>query len=833
MYILRYLFLSLVLCYFTAFSQISNDNAILYSPPQVNNETLQDFISLLNESTGKSWQLKPFEKVNGAGIYLQLLYIPEFKTKESFRLQSNGRDQLIITSSSPEGLVFGFYKHLRNLGFKFYLPDDLYTITPKLQHPFGAKKDIVDRPFLQIRDFFGTGGFGSSNSDPGKKVEKDWNCWRLRNGFGAAYQLSGHRGENFILENYDVLKKHPDWLASPLTGNKNKDQTIKLNYLNQAALQFFIDWTIQPFTQKNFILPPPNHTEFVSIEPSDGGGFLDESKAGFSVSDQVFGAANAAAKKLDELFPKNPNIGINLYAYSTHAAPPSFKLHPRVFVQLIPYQFQTIAFGPSFIKLWSSKVKRLGIYDYYKYADQQYDLPGGLTLDEVMKRLTNSVSNGSEGTNFETSYSKFATGIPLWVIGRYMSDGDSKWEDNLNQVAKDLYGKSGAKVLELFQLFYRVSNFGKQYLGNAVQLVKDALESTQDAIVQKRLTEIKQYLQYIHLVYQSRDISQGTLDQRLLPLATYSWKLYPEKIINSYRIMQLVSYAFLNSDHADKNYANYQKLHVDWFPETVPSKAAWGKITQSITNNEMETYFQKLLKLYQPTKLVSNQIPASILSLITASGLKPNLHLVIGGSQYNRGYIGIYSEKATSISIKYHIDGNVPKLIISTINKTYTNDTAITMTNSDGTLQLRLTAGETTLFLNVGNGCNYRIQADLKEGLYFFDGSPRGIMAFYTSFTAPYNQYTYNGDFYPSYIYIPQGINSVKYRVLQNALTITDPANNKITTQLDSRGSDGFEYRGFTVPPNYAGKLWKTEVSGNFNYNFQNIPDRYFLLLKQ
>ena len=162
---------------------------------------------------------------------------------------------------------------------------------------------------------------------------------------------------------------------------------------------------------------------------------------------------------------------MNIYAYSSHAEPPSFPLHPRVFVQLIPYQFQSVAYGPSFIKLWSSKTKRFGIYDYFKYADAQFDMPGGQTIEDAMNRLVSSVKAGSEGTSYETSFSKFSTGIPLWVLGRYMTDGDADWKKNLATFTNDLYQNASEPVSDLFRLFYDELNFTPSLMGSAVSLL--------------------------------------------------------------------------------------------------------------------------------------------------------------------------------------------------------------------------------------------------------------------------------------------------------------------------------------------------------------------------
>lgn len=817
---------------FLSWAQNLSDRYTIYAPQQMNAETLQDFRYLLGKSTGKNWKVQSPKNNTGQGIYLQVYTDNAFTAKESFRIQSNGTDLLTITSSSIEGLTFGFYKYLRQAGFNFFLPGEDYTIVPKTFNPFGKKRNVVDQPFLQIRDFAGTGGFGSGNSDTGQSVEKAWNLWRVRNGFGVAYPLAGHRGENFILENKPVLQKHPQWLVSPLTGNDYKDQGIKLNYLNKDAVNFYTDWTIQSLIQSKAALPPPNHTEFVSIEPSDGGGYPNEKetkKSLPSISDQVYAAANLAAQKLDKLFPTHPNIGVNLYAYSSHAAPPSFPLNPRVFVQLIPYQFQNVAFGPSFIKLWASKAKRFGLYDYYNYTDAQFDLPGGLTIDEAMKRLVHSVKNRSEGTTYETSYSKFATGIPLWVLSRYMADGDADWKLNLETLVRSLYKEAAPKIAGLFQLFYSESSFGPQYMGNAIKLLGEANTLAKDAVVQNRINELKEYLQFVHLVYLSRDAQNATSYQRLLPVAEYAWKIYPQAIVSSYRIMQLVSYAFLNIDKSDKEYALYQKLHVQWFPETERSKATWAKVGQGIPVSEITRNFASLKNSYTVSPLPAGYDLSDVQNLINRS-FKPKRTLVFGGSSLVRGYFGVYTDRPTTISIHYKIDGNKPLLTFSSIDRNYSHDTAIVAEKTEGMISIQLPAGETTLFLNAGPGCTYRIQADISQGFYFFDSSPRGKMAFYKKFSDPYEEYTYEASFYPSHFYVPKNVLSVDYRVQSNTLAISNPLGHRINSQMLFATNDDFETRRFLVQPTETGTIWKAVVSGNFNYSFQNIPDRYLLL---
>jgi hypothetical protein len=788
-----------------------------------------DIVNLLNRATSKQWEVSD-KKDPLKGIVLKYKDNPGFKTKESFRVESNGIDLLTISSSSTAGLIFGMYKHLRTLGYKFYLPDELYTITPSVKKPFGPKKDIVDQPFLQVREFFGTGGFGSGRTDPDNSVEKSWNIWSLRNGFGSAYSLAGHRGENFVLENETKLASHSEWLASPLKKDGSLNTEVKLNYLNKEAVDFYTDWTIGSF-KNNFKIPAPNITEFVSIEPSDGGGYPNDfgpsNKKLPSISDQVFGAANLAAAKLDRLFPDRPNIGVNLYAYSSHAEPPTFALNPRVFVQIIPYQFQNVAFGPAFIKRWASKAKRFGLYDYYKYPDSYWDLPGGLTIEELMKRAIHAAKSGSEGTSYESSYSKFSTGVPLWILGQYMGSGNPDWEPNYDHLIIDLYGAAAPAIKKLFGLFYRQPNFNLAQLRTATNYIRQAINEAKDERIIQRINELKLYLVYIYMYFESQDEKNGNLEQRSLPLTKIALTLYEKKIIHSYRIMQLVSYGFLNAKTSDASLASrYHRLHILTFPETDDPDAYWKK-NYTYSMPELSKMFDDIglnQNLTEPASVssISDQIKVSKLSY------KSKNKITIRGNAYVRGYFSLFAEKPTTITLNWSLtndQGKVPSATISGTDLSYQAVYDYPLSGNSGNISVSLPAGKSDFFINASTGSTYTLEMQLNGAYCFFGSSPRGKMQFLDE----NGTHSYDPKIYPSYFYMPENVTEVQYRVQSDALKIIAPSGVTVKTKLIRTGSDTFEIRSFVPSSDQKGKFWKAVINNNYNYEMLNIPDVYFL----
>src|SRR5207249_10931352 len=109
-------------------------------------------------------------------------------------------------------------------------------------------------------------------------------------------------------------------------------------------------------------------------------------------------------------------------------------------------------------------------------------------------------------------------------------------------------------------------------------LVQQAEKANHDQIVATRIYEIKLYLAYVQLYFESQDEKTGNPEQRYLPLEKMAWTLYQKKVVDSYRIMQLVAYTFLNAKPTDPVLAeHYYQIHLLTFPETSNADAYWRK----------------------------------------------------------------------------------------------------------------------------------------------------------------------------------------------------------------------------------------------------------------
>src|SRR5690606_15801959 len=117
----------------------------------------------------------------------------------------------------------------------------------------------------------------------------------------------------------------------------------------------------------------------IGVDPADGSGGKDDAlPSGIpgikTWSDKYFWLANKVAEKAEK---NGISARIHLYAYSSHAAPPSFDLNTSVYPVIIPYAFQDVAEPDEYIRLWQKKLKgkTMGIYDYWNITQWSSGMP--------------------------------------------------------------------------------------------------------------------------------------------------------------------------------------------------------------------------------------------------------------------------------------------------------------------------------------------------------------------------------------------------------------------------------------------------------------------------
>ncbi len=282
----------------------------------------------------------------------------QYENPEAFVLHSTA-DRLYIIGNSDVGAQQGIFTLLRQLGCRWFFPHDAWTIIPK-QRKLHVDVSTIDSPDYDYRYIWYAYG---SHTD---KLHDDFQAWyrhnRQRGWFNTA---SGHNYSRLVPR--DLFEVHPEYFAL-VDGKRGGNQICTTD---PEVLQLAIDYALSSFERS---IDNPEAI-MVSVEPNDGGGFCegDRCRAVGSISDRVFLFANQVAEGVTRKFPDKY---VGLLAYAHHAEPPSFKLHPNVYVQLTTSMRRTEMTFEQQIAGFSEKASNFGIYDYFSIYQWDWGLPG-------------------------------------------------------------------------------------------------------------------------------------------------------------------------------------------------------------------------------------------------------------------------------------------------------------------------------------------------------------------------------------------------------------------------------------------------------------------------
>ncbi|MBD0353269.1 MAG: DUF4838 domain-containing protein, partial [Flavisolibacter sp.] len=298
----------------------------------------------------------------------------------------------------------------------------------------------------------------------------------------------------------------------------------------------------------------------LTVDPADGYGDCecDACKKMGTYSERSFFLANETAKELAKI---SPRIYANIYAYNTHAAPPSFSLASNLIVQIIPYAFQSIASPTEMISAWRKRHNNLLIYDYYGLPDWHYDLPltGGWSPDGLVNKLKYWKSQGLKGFMLESSYSIASVGLGLYLSGRLGWDINTDPAIVYEQFYKDMFGTAAPEMKTYYQ------KIAGDFRGNAdIPFLLNSLERAHASVasdqIKGRIEKLQAYLHYVLLYYQWQSAPADKKEQAWEDVTAYTWKVYPFAIIHSTRIAELLNSKLPPSSHLLQSWNVYEPV---------------------------------------------------------------------------------------------------------------------------------------------------------------------------------------------------------------------------------------------------------------------------------
>jgi Secretion system C-terminal sorting domain len=788
-----------------------------------------------------------------------LIYDSTITDNQACKVSGNGTDWLQFSAAEDNGLIFGLYQYLHQLGFRFYQPGTIWQITPSLQSVY-KNIDTIFNTSYKYKGWFVSGGCSKWIMDNTDEFQWDtytgsnghqYAMYQRRNGMLGGYTFRGHRDDITAGEYLTTLKNNPCYVANS-NGSREAYLGSVPNINNSAAMQLWTNVIQKKDTQykktifNNKILYNNIYRNFsfynahVGLEVPDGaawGNTNGNSACGSEVypseSDQHFVLANFVAQKI---LNGNPASKFQLYAYSTHANVPSSNIviNNKIDVQIIPTVYQLESSTNGLRNRWYNKTSNVSEYHYLNLSNWSGETPS-FTWKDLKTTLQIAKDKKSQGLVWEASPAKFGSLPFLLASNNFLKDGmpvDSTLKDFCNV----LFGNANQTVLKIFQLLGNEKTIPNKYnIELYLELLKTATSQIKNdlPIVNTRLQELKAYFHYMMKIYDVANDDQNKApnnSKKDAEICMYLARTNKLQLINSYYMIAVIvgKYGSTSEFYAKYNTANgtaYQN----------------GNLA-SITNAEIEDNFTKDYAQYAgkinefvfenaeniiPQFQTANVVP---LPVITTKLLYTN-----GINYYNTTTFNIIATKQGKFSINY-----TPKFEMA--GKGYINflvesidhslkiikDFSINNPAGAGVLEVDLPAAGNYLLTIVSK---YQSKVDLTittNGNYFYKNG-----AFLGSKT---ERYWDDLKSLPGFFYLPKGINKMYCRIenfngynfakkqdIENAFLIKDENNNAVKLNYANAKDSSLFY--MEIPEGKSGNFWQVSTIGQYSLQFVNTSN--------
>ncbi|MEP7163982.1 MAG: DUF4838 domain-containing protein [Ferruginibacter sp.] len=540
----------------------------------------EDLAALLQRATKRSFTVTAFRPGAVKGIFLLLDSSSGFSSNETGKLESDGKSFIRIKAKYTTGIAYAMYSWLEQLGFHFYLPGDEWTIIPSLPAVFN--KNIIKktyRPYFRLRMFNASGGiFAVKGLDEGSQNEKDWQQWYQRNRMGCEYiSIDGHIGEWFNIVHKKEIEKDTAILA-PINGKRKYSEEGKLDPTYKKGVALFSDWIVDEsrIHQKQMPAFLP-YKKYYSVDAGDGLNYCHtpQCESQFkTVSDQVFSIANETARKIKR---SDARAGVSLLAYTERADTPSIRIESNVHVMVVPTAFQSVSISTELMQRWAKKTTNISQYDFLNIGVWAYDTPF-FDLYQYHNNLQFIKSLGIEGMSFETSLSKFSSGVQQYFILKFLCEPYRSIESILDEFCKNNFETAAVPIKKLLKEWYfsdihlagyDKNSFYEDELGRFIGYIMEAENTAGISIgARKRIEELKAYTVYLCKFYEMftdlKNLESFASDPSLRSakaeeLLTYTWQMYHHKIFHNTQLNDMLKqyvveskravWDFRNSDH--------------------------------------------------------------------------------------------------------------------------------------------------------------------------------------------------------------------------------------------------------------------------------------------
>jgi Secretion system C-terminal sorting domain len=821
-------------------------------------ETALDVASLLQQ-TNSTINITTQSYTNFPAKGIVLMYDSAITDNQACKVTGNGTDWLKFSAAEDNGLVFGLYQYLHQLGFRFYQPGTIWQITPSLQN-FYKNIDTTFTTAFKYKGWFVSGGCGKWIMDNTDEFQWDtytgsnghqYAMYQRRNGMLGAHTFQGHRDDVTAGEYVTTLKNNPCFVANNY-GSRVAFYGSVPNINNNAAMQLWTNVIQKKDTQykkiifnnkvlynniyRNFSF----YNRYVGLEVPDGaawGNTNGNSACGSEVypseSDQHFVLANFVAQKISVA---NPAAKFQLYAYSTHANVPSSNIviSDKIDVQIIPTVYQLESSTNGLRNRWYNKTSNVSEYHYLNLSNWSGETPA-FTWKELKTTLQIAKDKKSQGAVWEASPAKFGS-LPFLLAANNFLKDDVQVDSTLTDFCNNLFGSASQTVLKIFQLLGNEKTTPNKYtIELYLQLLKTATTQIKNdlPIVNTRLQELKAYFHYMMMIYDVAKDDQNKTENNSKKdgeICLYLARTNKLQLINSYYMIAVIAGKY---GSASEFYSKYNTTNGTAYQNGNLLPITYSEIEDNFTqdyakyNSKINQFVFESAENVRPQFETANLAPLPIINtkLLYTNGI----------NYYNITTFNIVATKQGKFSINY-----TPKFDM--VGKGYINflvestdhslkiikDFSINNPATAGTLEVDLPAAGNYLLTIVSK---YQSKVDLSittNGNYFYkNGSFLGSKT---------ERYWDDLKSLPGFFYLPKGVNKIYCRIenfngyhyaqkqdIENSFLIKDENNIAVKLHYADVKDSSLFY--MDIPEGKNGNFWQVSSIGQYSLQFVNTSN--------
>lgn len=838
-----------------------------FASSQMLKSTAEDVASLFTKAIpGSQFTAQSFNTVPVSGIIF--IYDSTIAGNQSCKVESNGSTYIKFFAREDNGLCFGVYQYLQQLGFRFYQPGTIWEITPTLSSPYKIINTTFTSSF-KYKGWFISGGCNRWAMDNDNNYGWDtyfgenghnWALYQRRNGMMGEYRFAGHRSDVMTGTYLNTLQNNPCYIAC-YDGSRTASVNSVADINNTAAMQLWANTIEGKYTHyKNTIYGNTSlyanqyrnfsyYNNLIGIEVPDGaqwGNTADNAVCNGNSypkeSDQHFILSNTTVQKISTQLPGKQ---FQVYAYSKHADVPSANIvvSNNIDVQVIPTAFQNETSAKGLLNRWYSRTGNVSEYHYMNISQWGGETPM-FFWNETKTTLQRLKEKNSQGIIWEASPAKFAS-LPFLLAANSNLTNNADTDSVLNDFCTKMFGNAAVTINKLLTYWGSDKTIStgtfiqdnKYKLPFYFQLVNDAIQQTQNdaAVVKQRISELKAYMHYMVLYYDwlFDQRSNEAKQDKAAALCIYLAKINKLQIVNSYFLIADITSRYNVSS------AFYQLYNVS-------SGTAYNNGNLPlITTTEIENNYEADNAAY--TNLINQHVfetAAAIKEKFTQAGLSTTKKITFklsytNGTDYsNRSEFYIDAAVAGSFSIKYFIQYQMPEkgymnFTVESVEKPLQiqKDFSITRNDApDGILTINLPSAG-TYKLSFVSKCKTTADVTITtNGNYFYKNG-----AFLGNKTENYRSSLVS---LPGYFYIPAGMSKIYFSVnnsnpggggfataadVSKAFVFKDNSDNTIQPKLANTNDSALFY--LDIPAGSSGTFFRVFKMEQYNLCFANISN--------